>query len=192
MERTGLGIGGLEGIRSRARAVLTAQTFALLIGFSSQLYVPLPFSPVPLSTQTLAVLLAGAYLGARRGFLAVLLFLAEGVLGLPFFAGGAAGLTHLLGPTGGFLLGFAPAAFLTGLLAERGWMGRLPLAAAALLIGTAAVYAAGLPWLGAFVGARSAVPLGLLPFIPGDLIKVGIASILLRLAARWRAGALRP
>lgn len=182
---------GWQGIWEKAPGILMAQAFALVIGLSSQLYVPLPFSPVPMSTQTLAVLLAGAFLGARRGFLAVLLFLGEGAVGLPFFAGGA-GLAHLLGPTGGFLLGFAPAAFLTGLFADRGWMGRLPRAAVALLIGTAAVYAAGLPWLGAFVGAGSVVPLGLLPFLPGDLAKLTIASLLVRLAARRGTGSLRP
>ncbi len=87
--------------------------------------IQLPFSPVPITGQTMAVLLVGALLGSRRGALAVLAYIAEGLAGLPVFAGGAAGLARLFGPTGGYLVGFVAAAFLVGWLAERGWIDAL-------------------------------------------------------------------
>ncbi len=94
---------------------------SLLIALSARIAVPVPFSPAPITGQTLAVLLVGALLGSRRGALSVLAYLAEGAMGLPVFAGGGAGILWLLGPTGGYLFGFIAAAFVTGWLAERGW-----------------------------------------------------------------------
>ncbi len=166
-----------------ALVVLGASAF---IALSAQLALRLPFSPVPVTGQTLAVLLTGVLLGRRRGVAAVLAYLAEGVIGLPVFAGGMSGLAYALGPTGGYLLGFVAAAYLTGFLAERGWDRRSSTTALAMLVGNLAIYGPGLLWLGRFVGDR-VLALGLLPFIPGDLVKLVLAMLLLPLGWRWLA-----
>ena len=155
-----------------------------LIALSARIAIPLPFSPVPITGQTFAVLLIGALLGSRRGALAVILYLLEGTAGLPFFAGGSGGLARLAGPTGGYLIGFVAAAFTVGLLAERGWDRRVWSTVLAMLAGNAIIYACGLPWLGRFVGEGNVLSLGLLPFIPGDLLKLALAAI--TLPAGWR------
>ncbi len=151
----------------------------LFIALSARVAIPLPFSPVPITGQTLAVLLTGALLGSRRGSLCLLLYLAEGASGLPVFAGGMAGPARLMGPTGGYLVGFIPAAFFTGLLAERGWDRRVRTTLLAILLGNAAIYAFGLPWLARFVGGERVLASGLLPFLPGDLLKSILATTLL-------------
>lgn len=156
----------------------------LFIALSAQLAIPLPFTPVPVTGQTLAVLLTGVLLGSHRAGWCLLMYLAEGVAGLPVFAGGTAGIVHLFGPTGGYLLGFVPAAFLTGRLAERGWDRRFGTAFAAMLLGNLAIYLFGLPWLAYFVGADKALALGLLPFVPGDVFKLLLATAML--PAGWK------
>ncbi len=157
---------------------------ALAVSLSAYLVVRLPFSPVPITAQTLTVLLTGALLGRRRGALALATYLAEGAMGLPVFAGGMSGLPYLLGPTGGYLFGFVAAAYVTGALAERGW-DRHPLTTlAALLAGNLVLYLPGLLWLSRFVGER-ALALGLWPFVPGDLLKMALAMALLPLGWRW-------
>ncbi|MDE2510552.1 MAG: biotin transporter BioY, partial [Elusimicrobia bacterium] len=138
-----------------------------------------PFTPVPISGGTLGVLYAGALLGSRRGALAVALYLMEGAAGLPVFSGGAAGFVHLLGPTGGYLVGFPLGAFAAGLLAERGW-DRTPLRAfAVMLAGSLPIFALGLIGLARFVPARALLAAGLWPFVPGDLIKAAASAGLL-------------
>ncbi len=159
--------------------------FSLLLGISAQLALPLPFSPVPVTAQTLAVLLGGALLGRVRGTAGVLLYLLEGSAGMPVFSAGRAGIGHLLGPSGGYLLGFAAAAFLVGTLAERGW-DRKPLPALlAVLAGDAAIFLLGVPWLSLYTGFGKALALGLYPFLPGDLFKIAIAVTALPLG--WKA-----
>lgn len=156
-----------------------------LIALSAQVAVPLPFSPVPVTGQTAAVLLVGALLGSRRGSLAVLVYIAQGAAGLPVFAGGAFGLSRVLGPTGGYLLGFVAAAFLVGLLAERGWDRRPLTTAAAMALGNVVIYTVGALWLAVFVGGlRQALAVGVVPFLPGDLLKIAVAAILL--PAGWK------
>lgn len=159
---------------------------SLLIALSAQIAIPLPFSPVPITGQTMAVLLVGALLGARRGSLAVLVYIAEGMAGLPVFApGGAVGPARLLGPTGGYLVGFVAAAYLVGLLAERGWDRRVSTTAAAMALGNVVIYTVGVLWLTVFVGSFSAaLAAGVVPFIPGDLVKIVIAALLL--PAGWK------
>jgi biotin transport system substrate-specific component len=158
--------------------------FSLLIGLSAQVAIPLPFTPVPLTFQTLAVLLCGALLGRTRGISAVLLYLAEGSAGLPVFSGGRAGVAHLLGPTGGYLAGFLAAAFLAGLLAEKGWDRKFLTALAALLIADAAVFVPGVLWLGAYTGSSRVLFLGALPFFAVDAVKAVAAAALL--PAGWK------
>ncbi|MGQ9848864.1 MAG: biotin transporter BioY [Aggregatilineaceae bacterium] len=152
---------------------------SLLVALLAQFAVPLPFSPVPVTGQTLAVLMVGMLLGSRRGGLALLTYLAEGAMGLPVLAGGAAGLARLTGPTGGYLIGFVAAAFLVGWLAERGWDRRPETTLLAMLLGNAVIYAFGLPWLAHFVGTERVLSLGLLPFLAGDLGKALLAMALL-------------
>ncbi len=160
-----------------------------LVALGAQLEVKLPFTPVPMTGQTFAVLLVGALLGAKRGALAMLAYLAEGASGLPVFAGGAFGAQVLLGPTGGYLFGFVPAAFVTGALAERGWDRRVLTTWAAMALGSAALFACGLPWLAAFVGRDAVLAAGFWPFLPGDIAKQLAAALLLpgawKLAARF-------
>ena len=150
-----------------------------VVGLSAQLEIRLPFTPVPITGQPFAVLLVGALLGARRGAAAILAYLAEGVAGLPVFAGGAAGVGPLLGPTGGYLMGFVPAAFVTGALAERGWDRHVLSTWAAMALGSAVLFACGLAWLAPFVGWDRVVALGLAPFVVGDVIKQGLAAFAL-------------
>jgi biotin transport system substrate-specific component len=152
---------------------------SLLVALSAQIAIRLPFSPVPITGQTLAVLLVGALLGARRGSLALLAYLAEGAAGLPVFANGSAGPTYMSGPTGGYLFGFVLAAGLTGALAERGWDRRVWLTALAMVLGNVVIYACGLVWLSTFVGIERAPELGMTPFIVGDLLKIALAAALL-------------
>jgi len=164
---------------------------SLLTALAAQIEFRLPWSPVPITGQTFAVLLSGAVLGSRRAFLAQLLYVAEGALGLPVFAGGAAGLVKLLGPTGGYLAAFPFAAFLTGFLAERGWDRRFATTFAALLVGSVVIFAFGLAVLSRFVPSSQLLAVGLLPFIPGDLIKSALAALAFPAAWRWvgRVGA---
>lgn len=156
---------------------------SLLVALSAQLTFYLPFTPIPVTGQTFAVLLVGAALGSRRGALAMAAYLAQGAAGLPVFSGGGCCLPWLLGPTAGYLWSYPLVAWVVGSLAERGWDRRPALAAAAMLIGNALIYVIALPWLTGFVGAANVLEAGLLPFIPGDLLKVILAALLL--PAAW-------
>ncbi|HTR96307.1 MAG TPA: biotin transporter BioY [Candidatus Acidoferrales bacterium] len=158
------------------RNVLLVVAASLVTAMAAQLAIRLPWTFVPVTGQTFAVLLVGAALGARRGFLAMALYLAEGSAGLPFFAGGDAGFAKLLGPSGGYLVAFPLAAWLTGALAERGWDRRPLTTFAAMLLGSAVIFALGLAQLSRFVPASALVPSGLAPFVPGDLLKCAIAA----------------
>jgi len=162
--------------------------FSILVACSARIAIPLPFTPVPLTAQTLAVLLSGAVLGSRRGALSLMMYLVYGAIGLPVFAGGKAGLDHLFGPTGGYLWGFVAAAFVTGLLAERGWDRKAVTAFLAMLLGNVVIYLCGLPWLARYVGYERVLIAGLFPFIPGDLIKLALATLLL--PSGWKLLAL--
>jgi biotin transporter BioY len=154
--------------------------FACLTAASAQ--ISFWIGPVPITGQTLAVLLSGAILGSSRGAMSQLTYLAIGATGIPFWfaAGGPPGIARLAGPTGGYLLGFVAAAFVTGWLAEKGQDRRIWTAMLAMLAGNAVIYLFGLPWLAHFVPRDSILKLGLYPFIPGDLIKIAIASLTLR------------
>jgi biotin transport system substrate-specific component len=167
---------GRESVLGDAAAVVTMSG---VIALCAQFWVPLPFSPVPLTGSTLGVLCAGALLGPRRGAAAAGLYLLEGGCGLPFFAGGAAGWAFLLGPTGGYLLGFLPGAWLAGLLAQRGWDRSAGSNLALLLAGSAVILACGVAWLARFVPSDRLLSAGLYPFLAGDLLKSGLCCALL-------------
>jgi biotin transport system substrate-specific component len=156
--------------------VLLVVAASLITAGAAQLEFRLPWTPVPITGQSFAVLLTGAVLGARRAFLAQCLYLLEGAGGLPFFAGGAAGVIKLVGPTGGYLIAFPFAAALTGALAARGW-DRTPLRMfLAMLSGSAVIFGLGLAHLSRFMPADALLASGLLPFIPGDLTKSLLAA----------------
>jgi biotin transport system substrate-specific component len=156
---------------------------SLLIALSAQAIFRLPFSPVPVTGQTLAVVLVGALLGSHRGAASAAAYLLEGLLGWPVFAGGASGPAYVAGPTGGYLLGFIAAAYVTGWLAERAWDRHVLKTALAMLAGNVVIYACGLSWLAWFAGAQT-LKMGLLPFIAGDVVKIAAAAIML--PAGWR------
>lgn len=151
--------------------------FSVFVALTAKVQIPL--WPVPITLQTLAVLFTGAVLGSRRGALALLLYLAEGAVGLPVFAGGA-GLAYMLGPTGGYLISYPIAAGVVGLLAERGWDRRPLWTALAMVLGNLVIYALGVTWLAVLLGdPGTAMVQGMLVFIVGDLIKVALATFAL-------------
>jgi len=166
-----------------SRAVLVIAGVALL-SLSAQLCFPLPFTPVPVTGQTFAVLFLGASLGGRLGVTSVAAYWLVGAGGMPVFNGGSGGWGVVSGATGGYMLGFAAAAFVVGWCAERGW-DRSGGIVVPLLLGEVLIYAFGLPWLAFFVGPRFVLQSGLLPFIPGDLVK--IAAVTVVLPGSWSA-----
>jgi biotin transport system substrate-specific component len=157
---------------------------SLLIALSAQLRIILPFSPVPITGQTFTVLLIGALYGSKRGPATVMTYLALGVMGLPVFAGGAFGVARLVGPTAGYLVGFLAAAFVVGLLSERGWDRKPWTTAASMIFGNGIIYMTGVLWLSRFVGWHMVLSTGFLPFLAGDALKIALATILL--PAGWK------
>lgn len=158
--------------------------FSFIIALSAAIAIPLPFSPVPITLQTLAVLLAGMLLGSKRGLLCVLTYIGEGAAGMPVFAGGASGLAYMAGPTGGYLIGFLFAVYMTGLFSENGWDRKILTATIAMLLGNTIIYSFGLLWLGFYVAGNEVLSLGLYPFIPGEVSKL-IAAVLI-LPTGWK------
>jgi biotin transport system substrate-specific component len=157
-----------------------------LVAASAQVSIPLPFTPVPITGQTFAVVLVGAALGPVLGFASLFLYVAIGIAGAPIYADGDEGWETFLGPTGGYLIGFVVAAAVTGLLAERKWDRKFPSSLAAMLTGNVLIYVPGLIWLAAEIDTNleDTLEAGLYPFVIGDLIKLYLAGALLPLA--WR------
>jgi biotin transport system substrate-specific component len=172
----------------------TILTIALTIGFTlltaaaAQVRIPLPFTPVPITGQTFAVLLSGAALGATWGSASQVLYVLLGAVGLPFYAGGNSGWDVVTGATGGYLIGFIVAAFVVGSLAERHQDRSVAGAIPAFLTGSLTIYAMGVPWLyyaaDSITSGEAALAAGFTPFIAGDLIKVAAAGLLL--PAAWK------
>jgi biotin transport system substrate-specific component len=158
---------------------------ALFVAILAQVKIPLPFTPVPLTGQTFAVLLVAAALGSKRGAAAMAFYIVLGSFGLPVFAGGAAGVAYLSGATLGYLIGFVAAAYVVGLLAERGLERNLRTSILPFLAGTVIIYAFGVAWLAVILGSfGKAVAAGLVPFVAGDIIKLFAAA--LALPAAWK------
>jgi biotin transport system substrate-specific component len=166
-----------------ARDAALAFGGALALALSAKVQVP--FYPVPMTLQTLVVLVLAVAYGARLGAAAVALYLIEGLLGAPVFAGAVAGPAYMTGPTGGYLVGFLVAAALTGLLAERGWDRSGPRLLAAMTIGHAVIFAFGYAWLAALVGPEKAFALGVAPFAFATVVKTLLAAALI--GAAWGA-----
>lgn len=176
-------IAHLPGAQNLAVKAAIAIAGSALLAISAKLQVP--FYPVPVTMQTLVVLVLGMTLGSRLAFATLALYLAEGMAGLPVFAGTpekGIGLAYMMGPTGGYLLGYLFAATLTGWLAERGFDRSLPKAAFALVLGNLAIYVPGLVWLGAVIGwDKPVLQYGLIPFLAGDALKLALGACLLPL-----------
>jgi biotin transport system substrate-specific component len=158
------------------RDVLLCLLGSLLLAFSSQLSIPLWFTPIPLVVQNTLALSMGLLLGKKRGAAAVFAFLMQGALGLPVFAGGAAGFAVLMGPRAGYLVGYLVGAYLVGYLMEKTKSSLL-----AMIAGGLAIYACGASWLALFVGVDKAFMLGVAPFVLGDALKTAACVSLLTL-----------
>jgi len=148
----------------------------------------IPFYPVPMTMQTFVVLVIGMSYGWKLGGATILLYLAEGAMGLPVFSGTperGVGIAYMFGPTGGYLIGFLVSAITVGWLAERGWDRKGLLALAAMTIGTAIIFLFGLFWLGNVIGwDKPIISIGLTPFIPGAILKIALAATTLPLV--WK------
>jgi len=153
--------------------------FSLLTALSAQIVIPVP--PVPFTAQTFAVVLTGALLGSRLGAITMIVYLIEGAFGLPFFSGGSGGYWHLVGPTGGYLVAFPAAAYITGAFAEHEWDRRFLTAVAAMAIGTLVILLAGWMWFSLVVRTSPALTVfdTVLKFIPGDVLKICLAAAVL-------------
>ena len=166
--------------RKRAVTIALVVSFALLTAAAAQFRVSLPFTPVPITGQTFAVLLAGGVLGSRAGAASQALYWVAGLV-FPFYSGGESGWTVATGATGGYLAGFIVAAWAVGTLAERGQDRTVASAIPAFLAGTVVIYLFGVPWLAHELGVswQRAFELGAVPFLVGDLVKIALAGVLL-------------
>ena len=178
--------------RSRVRDAIAVVGFALFTALAAQITIPLGFTPVPITGQTFAVLLAGGVLGANRGAMSMGLYVALGAIGLPFYAEGTGGWTAATGATAGYLIGFIVAAFVVGKMAEHGQDRKLSTSIPAFLAGTLIIYGIGAGWLAydlglpltGAAGEPSAISLGVAPFLVGDVLKALLAGVML--PAAWR------
>lgn len=169
--------------RRMARNILLAVVGSVFVAAVAQAQVP--WWPVPVTGQTFGVLVVGMAYGMRLGAMTLMLYIAEGVMGLPVFAGFSAGPAVMAGPTGGYIAGFVLAAGLAGYLAERGWDRSVLLTALAMLLGNIAIYLPGLLWLGTVVGwDKPVLEWGLTPFLLGDALKLALAAAVLPFA--WK------
>jgi biotin transport system substrate-specific component len=164
-----------------ARAIVLAVIGSILLVISAKIQVP--FWPVPMTMQTLVVLVLGVAYGWRLAGATVLLYLAQGALGLPVFAAGG-GLAYMAGPTAGYLVGFLLAAVAVGWLAERGWDRSVRVTLAAMLVGTVIIFACGIAWLSTLIGLPQAISAGLVPFLLSEAVKIALATALVPFA--WR------
>lgn len=162
----------------RLRAIVLVLAGSAMLAISAKIQVP--FWPVPMTLQTFVVLVVGVAYGSRLGAATVIAYLAEGLAGLPVFAGAAAGPVYLTGPTAGYLVGFVAAAALVGALAERGWDRDLPRLAVAVTLGHAAIFATGVGWLATLFGWDKAIAVGVAPFIVATVLKTALAVAAIR------------
>ena len=166
-----------------ARSLVLVVGGAAFVGLAAQIAIPLPFTPVPLTLQTFAVLLTGAALGSLRGVMAMGLYAVAGVAGIPWFAEGSSGFAA---PSFGYILGFIAAAFIVGRIAENGATRSAARTAGLMVVGNLVIYAIGVTWLKFAIGVdwATAIALGLTPFLLGDAIKIAAAAGLLPLT--WK------
>lgn len=171
----GAALAPLDSTRSAGLVIVFSLFIAACAQFSIQI------GPVPITGQSFAVLLTGALLGSRLGAAAVIAYLVEGAFGLPFFAGGGAGIVRFFGPTGGYLVAFPAAAFIVGAFAEHGWDKRYPTAVAAMAIGSLVILLGGWAWFTILTNTPpfAAFKIAVLPFLAGDVVKIALAAAVL-------------
>lgn len=165
-----------DGVVSLPRALVLMLAGTLVLAISAKVQVP--FWPVPVTMQSLAVLVIGMSFGLRLGTATLALYLAEGAVGLPVFASGA-GLAYLAGPTAGYLIGFVAAAAVVGWLAERGWDRNIWLSMMAMTLGTVILMGSGVAWLATLIGFQQALASGFTPFIAGGILKIVLGALML-------------
>lgn len=167
-------------VRGRAAMnVLLIISASMVIALAAQIAVPIPFTPVPMTMQPLAVILVGVALGSTRGAAAASLYLLEGFAGMPVFAQGHGGAAWAVAATAGFLWSYPLAAWMAGFVSERGWGSSTARAIGGMLAALAIIYAGGWSWLSIVSGPRAAFILGVQPFIIADIVKVAIGAALL-------------
>ena len=168
---------GILSIDDNTANIFTIILGSFLIAVLAQISIPLPFTPIPITGQTIGVVLVGGLLGARRGAMAVLTYLMEGAIGLPVFAQMKAGAHVLVGPTAGYLWGFVFAAFLIGYLAEKGWTVKTTSSFFSCFVATTLILVLGTLYLATFsVGFNEALIMGFYPFLVGDVVKSAICG----------------
>ena len=169
------------------RLMVYSAIMAALIAVGA--YIVIPIGPVPIVLQNLFVMLAGLLLGGRWGLISVAVYLLAGAVGLPVFAGGTGGLGKFVGPTGGYLVGFAVAAFVIGSISERS-RERVIFDILAMIVGTFIIYAFGVSWLKIVTGmtVSKAMAVGMVPFLPGDCLKIAAAVPIIRSLRSMLAG----
>ncbi len=167
-------------IKSKALTVniVIAISGSILLTLLARLSIPVPFSPVPITGQTFGILFLGALLGSRLGVLSVIAYIAEGLVGLPVFAGGTMGFLYLFGPTGGYLIGFIPAVYLVGYFSEKVWTNKFTTTFITMIIGTTIIFIFGISWLAVTAGLKTALAIGLYPYLPGAVVKIILASVI--------------
>lgn len=173
---------------NKIKQLTKGQTFALSIGISfagsillallARLSIPLPFSPIPITGQTFGILFLGGLLGSRMATLSIVFYIMEGIVGLPVFAGGSLGPLYLLGPTGGYILGFIPSAYFVGYLSENGWNRNVLLTSMSMVIGTFLIFLFGVSWLSLMAGLSTAISIGFIPYLPGAVVKIALATVI--------------
>lgn len=172
-------------VRGRAAVdMLLVIGASALIAIAAQVAIPLPFTPVPLTLQPLAVIFIGVALGSTRGAAAATLYLLEGFAGLPVFSQGHGGAIWLVGPTAGYLFSYPLAAWLAGFVSERNWGSNVLRSLTGMLAALAVIYAGGFAWLAALTNARTAFATGVAPFVVADIVKVAIGASLLPYAQK--------
>jgi biotin transport system substrate-specific component len=171
----GAALAPLDSTRSAGLVIV----FSLFIAAAAQFAIHI--GPIPITGQSFAVLLTGALLGPRLGAAAVIAYLIEGAAGMPFFAGGGSGIARFFGPTGGYLLAFPAAAYVTGAFAEHGWDKKYFSAVAAMAIGSAVILFGGWAWFSVTTMTLpvAAFKITVWPFLPGDVIKIALAAAVL-------------
>ena len=160
------------------RFVLLALAGSIILTLSAKIIVP--FYPVYMNLQTLAILVIAAAYGRNLAVTTVLLYLAQGAMGLPVFTGtpeNGIGIPYMMGPTGGYLMGFIVAAAIIGEAADRGWGNSVLKIGAVMFLGLTIIFALGVTWLTTLIGFEGAITLGLMPFVLGDAAKLGIAAL---------------
>jgi len=173
-------INKIETLTKRQSVAITiSAAFAgsLIIALLARLSIPVPFSPVPITGQVFGILFLGAVLGSRIGTLSVIMYISEGLIGLPVFAGGSLGFLYLLGPTGGYLIGFIPAVYLVGYLSEIGFTNKIYTTLIIMIFGTLVIFIFGISWLAISAGFETALSIGLYPYLSWAAIKIILATV---------------